>query len=354
MIDSPTDIISSVLLYLGRDPNSRDPADVTAASAVLMKIRPYVRSIEVACVHRRAANGSICALIGWSGDVMQAKRRALEAGNGVKHQLFCAARRRIDHRRHDGGPGRRPAPANAERWLNYLMRADVMAGITNAVKYPNGNRAALSARREDRCARTRRFIRTHRCARGCIRWSRRRRSTCAGADARMDALSHRPVIRARAAARRRPRAACARSAPPGSPAPRPGSPRANSSRTAHSRRSARRSVPRSAPAASYPHRPADPLRCRPGPGSPVRHRPRAAAAIDQHTAPRRTASAAVCPGATCSDALLPATSRRSQTLSGVKVAAGPRCPAYSPAMTRRVPAPRASATLGICGARIAW
>jgi putrescine transport system substrate-binding protein len=29
-------------------------------------------------------------------------------------------------------------------WLNYLMRPDVIAGITNAVKYPNGNRAAMS------------------------------------------------------------------------------------------------------------------------------------------------------------------------------------------------------------------
>lgn len=27
--------------------------------------------------------------------------------------------------------------------MNYLMRPDVMAGITNAVQYPNGNRASF-------------------------------------------------------------------------------------------------------------------------------------------------------------------------------------------------------------------
>jgi putrescine transport system substrate-binding protein len=143
VLDSPLDVIASVLMYLGKDPNSRDPADVEAAADVLMKIRPFVRSIESLSYISELSNGSVCALIGWSGDVLQARSRAIEAGNGVKLNYFVPR---------EGGliivdmmaiPADAPHPKNAERWLNYLMRPDVMAGITNAVKYPNGNRAAL-------------------------------------------------------------------------------------------------------------------------------------------------------------------------------------------------------------------
>jgi putrescine transport system substrate-binding protein len=40
-------------------------------------------------------------------------------------------------------PSDAPHPKNAEKWLNYLMRPKVIADITNALKYPNGNRASL-------------------------------------------------------------------------------------------------------------------------------------------------------------------------------------------------------------------
>ncbi len=148
VIDSPIDIIPSVLMYLGKDPNSRDPADIMAAADALMKIRPFVRSIEAMAYIGELSNGSMCAVIGWSGDIIQARARAAEAGNGVKLNYFVPR---------EGGliivdmmaiPADAPHPKNAERWLNYLMRADVMAGITNAVKYPNGNRASLSLVRD--------------------------------------------------------------------------------------------------------------------------------------------------------------------------------------------------------------
>ena len=40
-------------------------------------------------------------------------------------------------------PADAPHPENAHKWLNYLMRPRVMADITNALKYPNGNKASL-------------------------------------------------------------------------------------------------------------------------------------------------------------------------------------------------------------------
>ncbi|MFI4889791.1 MAG: polyamine ABC transporter substrate-binding protein [Steroidobacterales bacterium] len=148
VIDSPIDIFASVLMYLGKDPNSRNTADLEAASAVLMKIRPFVRSIEALAYIGELSNGSMCAAIGWSGDIIQARTRAMEAGNGVKLNYFVPREGALIIVDMMAIPADAPHPQNAERWLNYLMRADVMAGITNAVKYPNGNRAALALVRD--------------------------------------------------------------------------------------------------------------------------------------------------------------------------------------------------------------
>jgi putrescine transport system substrate-binding protein len=143
VIDSPTDVLASVLIYLGKDPNSRDPADWTAAADALMKIRPFVRSIDSLSIIGDLANGGLCLILGWSGDVTLARYRAAEASNGVHIRYFVPR---------EGGligadimtiPADAPHPQNALKWMNYLMRPEVMAGITNAVKYPNGKQASL-------------------------------------------------------------------------------------------------------------------------------------------------------------------------------------------------------------------
>jgi putrescine transport system substrate-binding protein len=40
-------------------------------------------------------------------------------------------------------PADAPHPRNAHLWLNFLMRAEVIAAITNAVTHPNGYSASL-------------------------------------------------------------------------------------------------------------------------------------------------------------------------------------------------------------------
>jgi len=143
IIDAPTDVLSSVLIYLGKDPNSQDPADWASAADTLMKIRPYVRAIDSEQIIGDLSQGSLCMTLGWSGDVILARHRAHEASNGVDIRYLVPR---------EGGligvdmmsiPADAPHPANAEKWMNYLMRPEVMAGITNAVRYPNGNKASL-------------------------------------------------------------------------------------------------------------------------------------------------------------------------------------------------------------------
>jgi putrescine transport system substrate-binding protein len=144
IVDSPEDVLPSVLIYLGKDPNSHDPADWTAAADVLMQIRPFVRSIEAEGIIADLANGSLCLGLTWGGEVTQARYRALEAGNGVRIRYFVPREGAVAGLDMLAIPADAPHPENAHKWLNYLMRPEVMADISNALKYPNGNKASLA------------------------------------------------------------------------------------------------------------------------------------------------------------------------------------------------------------------
>jgi putrescine transport system substrate-binding protein len=143
IVDSPEDVLPSVLIYLGKDPNSRDPADWTAAADVLMQIRPFVRSIEAEGIIGDLANGSLCLGLTWGGEVTQARYRALEANNGVKIRYFVPREGAVAGLDMLAIPADAPHPENAHKWLNYLMRPEVMADISNVLKYRNGNKASL-------------------------------------------------------------------------------------------------------------------------------------------------------------------------------------------------------------------
>lgn len=140
--DSPLDVFASAMLYLGRDPNRHDPADIRAASAVLQGIRPYIRQIAPDPI-ADLANGDSCLALAWSGDVEMARHRAEQAGKGVRIAYVLPREGGLITIDMMGIPADAPHPHNAERWMNYLLRPEVAASITNYIRYPNGNLASL-------------------------------------------------------------------------------------------------------------------------------------------------------------------------------------------------------------------
>src|SRR5436305_2276391 len=84
MLDSADDIFPTALNYLGFDPNSTKQADLEKAADLIMKVRPYVRKFHSSEYLNALATGEICLVVGWSGDVIQARGRAEEAKNGVE------------------------------------------------------------------------------------------------------------------------------------------------------------------------------------------------------------------------------------------------------------------------------
>jgi putrescine transport system substrate-binding protein len=144
VMDSATDVLPSVLRYLGRSPDSREAADLRAAEQALLAIRPHIRSIPPsASVLDALAAGEVCLGLTYSGDVIQAAARAREANRGVAITYVApkeGAQLWFDML---AIPADAPNPEAAHAFINFLLQPDVMAGVTNQVRYPN---AILAAR----------------------------------------------------------------------------------------------------------------------------------------------------------------------------------------------------------------
>jgi putrescine transport system substrate-binding protein len=137
LLDSEIDVIPSVLRYLGKSPDSTDPADLAAVEKVLMGIRPYIRNFASGGTLEVLATGQACLALDYSGDVAQAAARAVQAHRGVTVQFVIpkeGAQIGFDML---AIPADAPHRQTALQFINFLLQPDVMAGITNAVSYPN-------------------------------------------------------------------------------------------------------------------------------------------------------------------------------------------------------------------------
>ncbi|OLS63217.1 polyamine ABC transporter substrate-binding protein [Pseudomonas putida] len=141
-LDAPTEMIPAALHYLGKPTASKDKKDLQAAEQLFLSIRPSVTYFHSSKYISDLANGNICVAVGYSGDLEQSKARAHEAGDKVK----------LDYVIPKEGAGTFydmvAIPKDAEnveaayQWMNFLQQPEIMAEITNAVRFPNGNKAA--------------------------------------------------------------------------------------------------------------------------------------------------------------------------------------------------------------------
>jgi len=142
-LDDPTDMVGTVLLWLGKDPNSQSEADLKLAEEALMKVRPYVRTIHSSQYIEDLANGSICIAVGYSGDVMQARDRAAEAGKPIDIRYSIPREGALMWFDMLAVPADARHPHNAHAFINYLLRPEVAAANANFVSYATANAAAM-------------------------------------------------------------------------------------------------------------------------------------------------------------------------------------------------------------------
>jgi putrescine transport system substrate-binding protein len=142
LLDSSDDIMPAALHYLHLDPNSSDPGDLQKAADLLGKIRPYVRKFHSSEYLNALATGEICFVVGFSGDIKQAQKRAAEAKGGVAVGYAIpkeGAQLWFDNL---SIPKDAPNAAEAHALINYLLKSEVAAKNTNFISYANGNLAS--------------------------------------------------------------------------------------------------------------------------------------------------------------------------------------------------------------------
>jgi putrescine transport system substrate-binding protein len=142
-LDSPTDMFPVALKYLGLDPASTDTADLEQAAALMEAVRPHIRYFHSSQYITDLANGEICVAVGYSGDVLIAMDRAAEAGSGAEIAYTIPEEGTIEWFDLMAIPADAPNAENAHKLIDFLLRPDIIADITNYVYYPNAVPASL-------------------------------------------------------------------------------------------------------------------------------------------------------------------------------------------------------------------
>ncbi len=141
-LDSPTEIMPVALHYVGKDAYSNNPEDYKVASAMLAKVRKDVRLFSSTMIDD-IAGGKACVAVGWSGDINIAAGRAKE--NGSKDEIesllpstgaliFFDTMAITKDAKH---------PNNAAAFIDFYLRAENAALMSNEMSYPTGNKAAI-------------------------------------------------------------------------------------------------------------------------------------------------------------------------------------------------------------------
>ena len=142
LLDSPTDIGFMVMRWLGLDADAGTPETYAQMAEAFARIREHVTTFDNTNFLTSLPNQEICVANTWSGDYAVAKARAAEAG--IEVDL-------VYHVPKTGAPAwfdlwAIPADAanvdNAYTFLNYMLRPEAIAELTNSVFFANANRAA--------------------------------------------------------------------------------------------------------------------------------------------------------------------------------------------------------------------
>jgi putrescine transport system substrate-binding protein len=141
-LDSAEDVLQLALRYLKLDPNTKRPEDYKAAETLLMKVRPYVRAFDSTEYMNGLANQEVCVAMSWSSDYAMSSERARAAG--VRLNLAFTVPKEGSNQTFSSLliPEGAPHPEAAYQFINFILRPDIIADITNSIFYGNDNLAS--------------------------------------------------------------------------------------------------------------------------------------------------------------------------------------------------------------------
>lgn len=143
LLDEAVDVYPQVLTYLGKDPRSENLQDLEEAQEHLLKVRPYIKRFSSLRFLNEIVSGESCLAQAWSGEAQAAQERADEVGRKV-HMKYTVPK--------EGGvmwidvvaiPKGAPHLKNAHLFINFLLRPDISARVTNATNIAVANTQSL-------------------------------------------------------------------------------------------------------------------------------------------------------------------------------------------------------------------
>lgn len=142
-LDSPTEVLPPALHYIGKNAYSNDAADHKAAGEMLAKVRPHVRMFSSTMIDD-LAGGKACVALAWAGDINIARGRAAENKSGVEIEALLPSTGGLIFFDTLAVPKDAKHPNNAMAFIDYSMRPEVAAALTNELGYPTANKASLA------------------------------------------------------------------------------------------------------------------------------------------------------------------------------------------------------------------
>ncbi|MCV2371272.1 polyamine ABC transporter substrate-binding protein [Roseateles oligotrophus] len=140
LLDSATEVVPAALHYLGKPPYTKSIGDFAAVPGLLKAIRPSVTLFSSSGYINDLANGSICLALGFSGDINIARQRAIDGKTGQKIEALIPKTGGIIFMDVMVIPADAPRPGNAHKFINYILRPEVHASLSNKVFYANPNK----------------------------------------------------------------------------------------------------------------------------------------------------------------------------------------------------------------------
>ncbi|OXJ20010.1 polyamine ABC transporter substrate-binding protein [Burkholderia sp. AU6039] len=141
--DSASTVLPLALRYVGLDPMHPSAQDYAAAQAMLMKIRPFIREFVNSSDANELIDGELCVTVGFSGAINLAAQKA--KARDPKRDVVYDIPRIGTLMWFDAMviPASAKHPDNAHAFINYILRPDVIARISNSTRYANANQGAL-------------------------------------------------------------------------------------------------------------------------------------------------------------------------------------------------------------------
>jgi putrescine transport system substrate-binding protein len=142
VLDSPTEVVPAALHYLGKPPYSKNATDYEEVGPLLKKIRPHITRFSSSSYINDLASGSLCLVLGWSGDINIARQRAIDGRNGQKIEALIPTTGGIVFFDTMVIPADAPHPQNAHKFIDFILRPEIHASLTNTVYYANPNKGS--------------------------------------------------------------------------------------------------------------------------------------------------------------------------------------------------------------------